>query len=365
MLKDNEIRVFPFKGFLPVILTISLIMISCGSVSPESQKPIQTATIGSNGGVVTVITATTPDAPVSSMALFGTEMVSILGGTFSMGSNNESPGEKPVHTVTLSSFSMSRYEITYAHWVKVRDWSKSNGYSIITPGNMGSEKYGGKQDENHPVTNIKWYDAILWCNALSEMEGYTPCYYTSASQSMVYRSDHTNIQNDWVKWNADGYRLPTEAEWEYACRAGTTTEYNTGNSISGKDANYYDSGDSYDNGTTPVGSYSANPWGLYDMHGNVWEWCWDWYGYYNGEADNNPHGPSSGSNREERGGSWYFSPWYLPSAYRIFLNPGSAGYDLGFRPVRSQLTDHQAHTMFSTNSLFQNSFRSFKASLSQ
>ncbi|NQT72750.1 MAG: SUMF1/EgtB/PvdO family nonheme iron enzyme, partial [Chloroflexi bacterium] len=200
-------------------------------------------------------------------------MVSIPGGTFQMGSDEHYENECPVHSVTLSPFNMSVYEVAYSQWIEVRNWGDSNGYSFNMPGDMGSEDYsGGTQDENHPVTTM-WYDTVLWCNALSEMEGRTPCYYTSADRYEVYRSGTIDIQNDWVKWEADGYRLPTEAEWEYACRANTTTKYNLGIYLDSNDANF----GAHENGTTPVGSYVPNNWGLYDMHGNVSEWCWDWY----------------------------------------------------------------------------------------
>lgn len=266
------------------------------------------------------------------------EMVSIPGGSFQMGdlSGDGDSDELPVHTVTLSPFSMAKYELTYEKWMEVKTWAESNGYTFNMPGDMGSEDYGGSQDETHPVTGIEWYDAVLWCNALSEKEGLTPCYYTNASHTTVYRSGRTDIENNWVDWNADGYRLPTEAEWEYACRADTTTKYSFGNSIDGNDANYQDSGDSYDNGTTPVGYYPANPWGLYDMHGNVWEWCWDWYDsdYYNSSPSTDPRGPSACSNRVNRGGSWCADPVYLRSASRSRSGPGVQYYIGGFRPVR-------------------------------
>ncbi len=287
----------------------------------------------------------------------GIKLVSIPSGTFQMGdlSGDGYSGERPVHSVTLSPFSMSKYEITYAQWVEIRRWAEKNGYSDIDPGHMGSEGYNpnkwrsvaelkntatptttpdqGTQDENCPVTGINWYDVVLWCNALSEMEGRTPCYYTSSTKTMVYRNGRIEMQNDCVDWSANGYRLPTEAEWEYACRAGTTTKYSFGNNISQSDANY--SGN--EGGTVPVGSYSPNIWELYDLHGNVWEWCWDWYGEYSDNRTSNPRGPSKGSFRVLRGGNWNDLADRLRSANRIKNHPrNTQSYIVGFRPVCSQ-----------------------------
>ncbi len=271
------------------------------------------------------------------------EMVPIPGGSFQMGDLTEGDGyynELPVHTVTLSPFEMAQYEVSYAEWMEVKIWAEANGYTFNMPGDMGSEGYEGTQDETHPVTDTEWYDAVLWCNALSEMEGHTLCYYTSGSQTTVYRSGRIDIENNWVDWDANGYRLPTEAEWEYACRADTTTKYNVGDTIDGNDANYWDSGDGYDNGTTPVGYYPANDWGLYDMHGNVWEWCWDWYkdDYYSTSPLTDPKGLATGSRRVLRGGSWGNSAPYLRSANRDYFYPGSEFNIIGFRLVRSSPT---------------------------
>ena len=261
--------------------------------------------------------------------------------------------ELPVHSVTLSPFSIATHEVSYAKWTEIKNWGESNGYSFNRSGQMGSEEWGGTQDENHPVFQIEWYDAVLWCNALSEMEGKTPCYYTSADKSTVYRSGSIDILNDWVLWEADGYRLPTEAEWECACRAGTTTEYSFGNDIASDDANYYNSGDDYDNGTTPVGYYEPSSWGLYEMHGNVWEWCWDYMSdeYYASSPSTDPHGPDPDeviSKRVTRGGSWR-NPntpgGVLRSAKRCPIYPdlalpGKPGEDvancIGFRPAQSE-----------------------------
>jgi len=274
----------------------------------------------------------------------GIEMVSIPGGSFEMGDLTEGEGRSvalPVHTVTLSPFSMAQYEVTYEKWMEVKNWAESYGYTFVInlPGAMGSEDDSNSEvleDETHPVTYIAWHDMVLWCNALSEKEGLTPCYYTSSAKTTVYRSGLIDIENDWVDWDADGYRLPTEAEWEYACRAGTTTKYSFGDAITEIDANY----DENENGTVTVGSYSPNDWGLHDMHGNVVERCWDWYDkdYYNNSPSSDPRGPSNDYSLWTRvawSGDWKGRAVTQTSAYRLFLPPNVGFGAVGFRPVHS------------------------------
>ncbi|HUU27996.1 MAG TPA: SUMF1/EgtB/PvdO family nonheme iron enzyme [archaeon] len=230
------------------------------------------------------------------------EMLPIPAGTFQMGSNTGWSDEQPVHTVTLSAFQMSKYEITQAQYQAV----------------MGSNPSYFTGDDNRPVEQVSWYDAVTFCNKLSESAGLQPCYNLS-----TWSCDFTK----------NGYRLPTEAEWEYACRAGTSTEYYTGNTESDLDrAGWYD----YNSGNTThaVGGKLANAFGLYDMHGNVWEWCNDWYGSYSSENENNPQGPSSGSTRVIRGGSRSYDAYLCRSAFRTDYDPADRYYfSLGFRVV--------------------------------
>jgi formylglycine-generating enzyme required for sulfatase activity len=216
------------------------------------------------------------------------------------------------HYVTVSSFYMGKYLVTQKEYQEV----------------MGANPSEFKGD-NLPVEQVSWYDAVNYCNCLSQREGLTPSY---------------TVNGENVTWNqnANGYRLPTEAEWEYACRAGTTTPFSTGNNITTSQANYngnspynnYAKG-TYREKTTVVGSFSPNPWGLYDMHGNVWEWCWDLYGSYVSWSLTNPSGPVSGTSRVLRGGSWFGSSRLLRSAYRIDVNPSFKYYYIGFRLVRN------------------------------
>jgi formylglycine-generating enzyme required for sulfatase activity len=274
--------------------------------------------------LATVTPAAPPQQPVPA------NMVRIQGGTFTMGSPANEPQrqdrEGPQCQVTVSSFYMGKYPVTQKEYREV----------------MGTNPSKFKGD-NLPVENVSWYDAIEYCNKRSQREGLTPLYMIDKSLS-----DRNNgNEKDTVRWvviwnqNANGYRLPTEAEWEYACRAGTMTPFSTGNNITTSQANY-DGNNPYNNNakgtfrqrTTAVESYSPNPWGLYDMHGNVWEWCWDWYGTYTGGAQTDPVGASRGASRVNRGGSWNNSGQRIRSAHRGLSDPYLRGEIIGFRIVR-------------------------------
>jgi formylglycine-generating enzyme required for sulfatase activity len=253
-------------------------------------------------GVVAVQTAAA--APPEQPKPAPSGMVRIQGGSFTMGSPSSEAGwgdDETQHQVTVSSFYMGKYEVTQKEYQAV----------------MGTNPSSFKGD-NLPVENVSWYDAVNYCNALSKKEGLTPAYTVNGNN---------------VTWNksANGYRLPTEAEWEYACRAGTTGPYSSGSSVG--TAGWYDSNSG--SKTHPVGQKQANAWGLYDMHGNVWEWCWDWYGPYPGGSQTDPTGASSGGSRAARGGSWGSYARGLRSAYRFWHNPSIQATYLGIRLVRS------------------------------
>ena len=173
---------------------------------------------------------------------------------------------------------------------------------------------GGEDAKKLPVENVTWFEAVEFCNKLSEREGFTK----------VYTINGDDVAADFSK---NGYRLPTEAEWEYACRAGTTGDYNgdIGDAA-------WDEANSYDR-THEVGKKAANAWKLHDMHGNVWEWCWDWYGAYD---DAKPKGPEEGYNRVSRGGGWIYEEEYLRSSYRGVSTPDDSDGVLGFRIVRGK-----------------------------
>jgi formylglycine-generating enzyme required for sulfatase activity len=287
---------------------------------------------------VTAHDGTTPPAPPG--------MAYIPGGPFQMGDNLDGDASAmPLHNVQVDAFFMDKYEVTKELWQSVQTWGNNNGYSI------GG---GGWKDAGHPAHSMSWYDAVKWCNARSQKEGLTPCYYSDAAQAIIYKSGNTNIENTMVKWTANGYRLPTEAEWEKAARGGITGKrFPWGDSISHSLANFYNvNGEPYQTGTTgfhptyatgsqpytsPVGSFAANAYGLHDMAGNVWEWTWDWHSgsfYGTPESLTNPSGPASGSYRVLRGGNWDGNANGCRVAYRNYGSPDYTYYGYGFRSVR-------------------------------
>jgi sulfatase modifying factor 1 len=275
---------------------------------------------------VTAHDGTTPPAPPG--------MAYIPGGPFQMGDNLDGMADAmPVHNVQVTAFFMDKYEVTKELWQSVQTWGNANGYSI----GGGSFKAAA-----HPAHSMSWYDAAKWCNARSQREGLTPCYYIDAAQTIIYKSSNSNIDNTMVKWTASGYRLPTEAEWEKAARGGGTGQrYPWGNGITVSNANFFASGNPWVTGSQPytsqVGSCPANDYGLFDMAGNVREWTWDWYsGSYFGTPTSltDPPGPASGSYRVHRGGDWAHDSFYCRAACRPFTNPGNTDNFHGFRSVR-------------------------------
>jgi formylglycine-generating enzyme required for sulfatase activity len=256
--------------------------------------------------------------------------------------------EGPQHQVTVSAFNMGKYQVTLGEFRRFlnatgykTDAERGDGGYVCTGGKLETKQDANwknpyfNQEDNHPVVLVSWNDAIQYCNWLSGEEGLTLAY---------------KINGDNVAWNrnANGYRLPTEAEWEYACRAGTTTPFSTGNNITTDQANY-DGNYPYNNNakgeyrekTMPVGSFAPNAWGLYDMHGNVFEWCWDWYGAYSSSAQKDPEGASSGSDRVFRGGGWLSGALLLRSAFRFDYFPSFRYNYLGFRLARPCLGEAQ------------------------
>lgn len=285
------------------------------------------------------------------------DMVLIPAGSFTMGDVFNDTGradELPLHSVTVSQFYMESVEVSKAKWDEVYAWAIAHGYSFV-------RNYAAGKAASHPVQTVSWYDCVKWCNARSEKEGLTPCYYTTSAQTTVYRSGDSDISSDCVSWSASGYRLPTEAEWEKAARggaAGHRFSWSDVDTITHSQANYWSNDrdlqypydvsptrgyhPAYNDGTepytSPVGAFPANGYGVYDTIGNVYEWCWDWYGdtYYTTSAgSSDPRGLSSGTYRTYRGGDCMDTAQDCRVAGRTYCLPDAFFPRLGLRCVRS------------------------------
>jgi formylglycine-generating enzyme required for sulfatase activity len=236
-----------------------------------------------------------------------TGMVLVSGGTFPMGSTDSSQGIRPAHKVVLNSFYMGKYEVTQDEWNNIMGYNTS----------FFSEA-------RNPIDGVRWYEAIEYCNKKSKMEGLTPCYSGSGD-------------NITCNFAANGYRLPTEAEWEYACRGGQHSgNYTYSGSNDPEEVAWYVK-NLRDRKTRHVGLKKPNELGIYDMTGNAWEWCWDWYDhlYYKKSPIENPTGPTSGVRRVVRGGNVYNQ--CLPSILRVGFRPINGFQGYGFRVVRTAM----------------------------
>ncbi len=276
------------------------------------------------------------------------EMVFIPGGTFTQESPKGSNTEKFNHTI--SAFSIGKYEVTYELWHTVYKWAVDNGYTFANKGIEGKDGTAGAEPtadgKYQPVTNINWRDAIVWCNAYSKLSGLTPVYMFGGDVLKDSSDANANHCDNAVAYtSSNGYRLPTEGEWQYVASNKGRTPYKraSGGSVdyAANDNDYEDDckkvawyGGNSGSDTHPVGKKAVNAFGLYDMSGNVWEWCWDLYGDYPTDAQTDYTGASSGSYRVVRGGSWSYDSKGLRVGYRHYFSPNREDYYLGFRVAR-------------------------------
>jgi formylglycine-generating enzyme required for sulfatase activity len=292
-------------------------------------------------------------------------MALIPAGSFTMGDTLDGESDAVPTNITVSAFYMDTNLVSYGQWQSVYNWAISHGYGFLNAGDRGPGYVNGVPGnvKNQPVESVDWYDAAKWCNARSQQAGALPVYYTDAGLTQVYTNGEVPV---YMNWTAKGYRLPTEAEWEKAARGGLSGQrFPWGNTISESQANYFGKTNvfSYDFGpdgfnaafdnqgnpgypyTSPVGYFAANGYGLYDMAGNEYVWCWDWYAAppyptgspYLGGSD--PTGPASGSERVLRGGNWSSSAAAAHCASRWSYNPDDVdatqnSLDISFRCVR-------------------------------
>jgi formylglycine-generating enzyme len=271
-------------------------------------------------------------------------MALIPAGTFIMGDSLDGESDAVPTNIYVSAFYMDINLVNYSLWQQVYyGYAISHGYSF--------DYIGTSRAANFPVYNVDWYDCVKWCNARSQQAGLTSVYYTDAGFTQVYTNGHNDSL--YVNWSANGYRLPTEAEWEKGARGGLSGQrFPWGNVIGQGFADYtssssysYDYGPSGNNplaylngnfvGISPVGSFVPNGYGLYDMAGNLFQWCWDWYGTpYGQPTTNNPTGPASGSNRVFHGGCGTETANFARCAYRNYNLPSSDPSITSFRCVR-------------------------------
>jgi formylglycine-generating enzyme required for sulfatase activity len=342
-MRDNYKKMISFN--LIVILLVAILFTGCSEQGGSSSGG------GSSGGSSGEIT-------YSLTGIQKRDMVSITGGAYIQTDGTNS------FSHTISSFQFAKYEVTYELWYTVFHWALSNGYNFDNLGTEGNNITNGAPPTSakyEPVLDICWCDTIVWCNAYSEMAGLTPCYTYSGSTI----KDSTNAgvcDNAVCNWTANGYRLPTEGEWQFAASNKGSTIYNWASGaatystdiadvnpvngvVDGKDANdvvavygKYWNGSWIDTGvweTSDVGTKTANALSIFDMSGNAYEWCWDWYDTYPLAVQSNYRGPGNTTDRIIRGGSYYGSAVLLQVGRRNWFPPDGSYEDTGFRVARS------------------------------
>ena len=252
-------------------------------------------------------------------------MIHVQGGTFIMGRDTWR-ANAPIHEVTVNDFHIGEFPVTNLLWETLIS-KKNNRFSFI--------------GENRPMENVSWFDAVVFCNALNILCNLEPCYFSDAQHKIIFgkTNDGFTFQNEgivYLKADIKSYRLPIEIEWEFAARGGTywrnNLHFSGGNDLN--NVGWYD--ENSHNETKPIGLKFPNQLGIYDMSGNVWEWCYDWYNaLYKTSSDPTPLGPDKGNHRVLRGGCWHSRVLLCGVAHRFRDSPSNRSNDIGFRLVLS------------------------------
>lgn len=303
------------------------------------------ATCVKNDSPTAPVPTNTPNAAQTAVAgLSYISLASVPGGTFTQTDGSTA------FSHTISAFKLGKYEVTYELWYMVRQWAITKGFSFANPGREGNDGSSAvpTSSKYEPVTSINWRDVIVWCNAYSQMTGFTPVYYNDSGFTTPVMDSNDGVigsgDNPYVNWEANGYRLPTEGEWQYAASyidgsswtlynyvSGDTAPYDTSTTMGNYCWNTYNSGSV----TRNVGGKFPNGLGVYDMSGNAWEWCWDSWNVYPGTSIDYKGGPVDDSYRVLRGGSHISYAYALQVSYRHY-NYLDYAYDyFGFRIART------------------------------
>ncbi len=317
--------------------------ISCTATAPKRGSVGQalsfTATVSTTGDLVG------PDPVVGNLRY-------VLAGSFTQGSPADEPCREPMGSGSETQFThVLTWNIAVMETEVTRQmWADLKVAQPTLPADPTDTSWGAGM--TNPVQAATWYEAVLFANLLSAQRGLTRCYYADAEFTVPVTAANYQTDDVHCDWSADGYRLPTEGEWEYACRAGTTTtfsiaepnylaancgsEFMSGVYIHLESAAWFWGNSSGINSSSPAGQKAANAWNLKDMHGNVWEWCWDWYAAaYPAGSATDYRGASGGSKRVKRGGCWSSDAQYCRSASRHGRIPSYRVFYLGFRLARS------------------------------